>query len=267
MRAASLDAVLYRSFRDVAPTKQQLEVLGNQVNAFTGSGGLRSKESLARGLLFAPNYYLSLLKTVSGQPIAKALLKHEGKVARAITTEYVRALASLGVLLGVRQVFFGDDKRNRIENTNLLDPTTGTIRMPSGVSVDLTQGRAAWVSLGYRMYKGQVMRDGKIKKEQADRALLNFIRGRLSQEIRTGIMATSGKDYFGKEMTVDEFAAAVVTPLSWNSMDEIIKAEGMTRGSFLQLMNFVFGNVRAPYEPPEKEKKRKGGAPPIIPGL
>lgn len=247
MRAVSADTLLKNSFGMGKPTKQQLELLGNHINTSTGSGGLKRQEGL-RALLFAPNWYLSLLKAVTGQPILKALAKHEWKVAGIITKEYVRSLASLGVLLALRELF--SDKPKSIKEVtdpkNLLDPKAGSVKMPGGVTVDLTEGRAAWVALLGQMITGKRMDDGRVSKQRPDQALMAFMKGRLSQEIRTGIMAASGQDYFGKDIGPAKIAQEIVTPLSWRDLDKIIKAEGMTRGSFLQLVNFVFGNVKPP---------------------
>lgn len=247
MRSTTADAVLKNNYKDRTPTTQELKLLGNFVNAATGSGGLKGPETVGRAILFAPNWYLSNIKLLTLQPLAKAAYQGQGRATKAIAKEYVRALGTLGILLGARQLFFGNDRKNRLRSDELLRPDAGSITLPSGVRIDLTQGRAQWLSLFTRMTKGGYKDDrGRFHKQAPEQALLGFIKNRLSQEIRTGLTALGMKDFKGESITPAQFALDMVAPLSWKDVDKIIKAEGMTKGSFLQLMNFIFGNVRPP---------------------
>lgn len=249
MRRVTMNAILKNNYSDRVPTPQELKLLGNFVNAATGSGGLKGKETVGRSLLFAPNWYLSNIKLMTLQPLVKAGYQGQGKAAKAIAKEYVRAIGTLGVLLGARQLFFGDDRKNKLRKDELFDPSAGSITLPSGVSIDLTQGRAAWLSLGARLLAGGGNDEqGRFRKQNPDQIFLGFMKGRMSQELRTVFTALGMKDFRGKELTPAQFAKDVVTPLTWRDLGKILKAEGYTKGSFLQLLNFIFGNVKAPRE-------------------
>lgn len=249
MRAVAADSILKTNFKDssVAPTDVQLKLVGNAANAFTGSGGVKNSRALTV-LLHAPNFYWGMLKNVTGEPIIRSMIKHEGRMAAAIAKEYVRALSSVAVLLAVRQLFFGDDRKNRLSTSPdaLLDPSMGQLTLPSGITIDLTQGRAKWLSLVAQLARGQSMRDGRVVNKRQDQILMDFIKGRLSPDLRTSAMLLSMKDYHGNDLDAEGVVKNLMTPITWKNFGEILRKEGYTKGTFIQLLNFIFGNVNLP---------------------
>lgn len=237
MRARTADAMLARWYRrrGQAPTKQQLELLGNQINASTGKGGLKGEEGI-RALLFAPNYYLSILKQLSFQPALKAGVKHQGKVAREILEEYVRAAATV-TAIGALQYLFG----NREDQT--LDPRAhdfARAKTNQGTSLDFTMGRGAYATLVAQLVTGEkIDRKGRVVKQDRSQAFLSFLKGRLSREISTGLTTAAGTDFRGKPLDTAGLSKEIVTPLSWQDVDQVLEKEGMTRGTFIQMLNLL----------------------------
>lgn len=241
MRARTADAMLARwARRRGMPSKQQLELLGNQINAATGKGGLRG-ESAVQKLLFAPNYYLSILKQLSLQPVRKAAEFHEGGVAREILEDYARAAATI-LSIGALQYLFGDREKQT------LDPRSkdfARMKTDKGTSIDFTMGRGAWVTLAAQLapdWAGggkSIDKKGRLVKQDRGTALLNFIKGRLSREISTAITTGAGTDFRGKPIDAAAIAQEMVTPLSWRDVDKVLKREGLTRGALIQMLNMV----------------------------
>ncbi len=236
MRARTADAMVARSTRRRgAPTKAQLALYGNEVNAATGKGGLRGEEGI-RTILFAPNYYLSILKQLSLQPVRKALRKHEWSAAREIFEEYVRAAATV-TSLGVLQHLFG----NRDDQT--LDPRAhdfARAKTDRGTSLDFTMGRGAYVTLATQIATGEkIGKGGRIEKQDAGSAFLSFLKGRLSREVSTMLTTAKGKDFRGKDQDAAGLAKDLIAPLSWQDVDDVLKREGLTRGSFIQMLNLL----------------------------
>jgi len=61
---------------------------------------------------------------------------------------------------------------------------------------------------------------------------------------KTALTSAFGEDYRGKPTTAADIAKDFVIPLSWRDFDDVIKREGFTRGSFLQLLNTLGINYR-----------------------
>lgn len=239
MRARTADAVLDRMMRRRSgqmPSKEELQLIGNEINSATGKGGLRGGEGL-RALLFAPNYYLSILKQLSGQPLFMAAKKMKGAALREISEEYVRALATAASVVGLGYLFFGEN------NPDMLDPRSsqfGRVITDQGTTVDPTMGRGAWLSLVAQLKTGEMIdRNGRIKNRDQWQTLMQFVRGRLSPEITSSMMALTGEDFFGNELTPEETMKQIAVPLGWQEFDRILENEGLTRASFLQLLNFI----------------------------
>jgi hypothetical protein len=236
MRARTADAMLKRWFsRRGAPTKQQLELLGNQINMATGKGGLRGETALGK-LLFAPNYYLSILKQLTVQPARKAALLHEGGVAREVLEEYVRAAITATSVLALQYLFGNRDK----QTLDPRSPNFARAMTDDGTSLDFTMGRGSWVSLAAQIATGQkINKKGRVEKQDRGQAFLTFLKGRLSREISTALTTAFGEDFRGKPIDKAKIAQEMVTPLAWRDVDKVLKREGLTRGSFIQMLNLL----------------------------
>lgn len=236
MRARTADSMLARhTRRRGAPTKAQLELYGNEVNSATGKGGLRGEEGI-RALLFAPNYYLSIIKQLTFQPVVKALVKHEGAAAREILEEYVRAAATV-TSIGVLQYLFGNRDKQTLDPRS---PNFARAMTDKGTSLDFTMGRGAYATLAAQAITGErIGRKGKVEKQDRMQAFLTFLKGRLSREISTGLTTAAGTDFKGKPIDKAQLAQELVSPLSWQDIDDVLKREGLTRGSFIQMLNIL----------------------------
>jgi len=248
MRARTADAMLARWYgpNRGTPTKQQLELLGEQVNIMTGKGGLKTGDAVRR-VFFAPNYYLSIIKQLSGYQLARSGIYHgERKVAKDIATEYVRAVATMGSLYGLAWLFGGTEDMQ-------LDPKAKEFLKPrteKGTRIDLTMGRGAWVTLGAQLAPewmgGGRTYDKSGRSHETDRigALTQFAKGRLSRGVSSSLTSAFGKDFRNRDISVGEVAKDFVIPLAWRDYDDVIKREGFTRGSFLQLLNILGVNYK-----------------------
>jgi hypothetical protein len=237
MRARAFDSIIARWYkrRGSVPTKQQLQLIGELVNVATGRGGIKGEKMISK-ILYAPNYYLSLVKQLVGDPIRKAIFKHEGAATREITEEYVRAIATVATLQGLVYLFGNRDKQT-------LDPRSaklGRLITDQGTQIDATMGRGAYLTLAAQLISGQGYdKKGRLQDRDRLNTLLAFVRGRLSREITTGLTVPFGKDFRGKDLDVKEIAKDQLIPLAWRDVDEVLKREGMTRGTFIQLLNLM----------------------------
>lgn len=237
MRARAFDSIIARWYkrRGSVPTKQQLQLIGELVNVATGRGGIKGEKMISK-ILYAPNYYLSLVKQLVGDPIRKAIFKHEGAATREITEEYVRASATVITLQGLVYLFGNRDKQT-------LDPRSaklGRLITDQGTQIDATMGRGAYLTLAAQLISGQGYdKKGRLQDRDRLNTLLAFVRGRLSREITTGLTVPFGKDFRGKDLDVKEIAKDQLIPLAWRDVDEVLKREGMTRGTFIQLLNLM----------------------------
>lgn len=236
MRARTADAVLARwARRRGGINKEQMQLLGNMINAATGKGGLRGEEGI-RALLFAPNYYLSILKQLTFQPAIKAGIRHQGGAAREILEEYVRAAATMTSILTLQYLFGNRDK----QTLDPRDQNFGRAMTDKGTSMDFTMGRGAYATLGAQLITGEkINRKGRVEKQDRSSAFLNFLKGRLSREISAGLTTAAGNDFKGKPLDAAGLAKELVAPLSWQDVDQVIKREGLTRGAFIQMLNLL----------------------------
>lgn len=237
MRARTADAMLARWYGrgKGTPTKQQLELLGEQINIATGKGGLRAGDSIRR-LLFAPNYYLSILKQLSGWQLGRALVKTEGQVAKDIATEYIRAVATMGSVYGLAMLF-GDRDQMTFDPR---DKSFARAKTDRGTSIDITMGRGSWITAAAQILTGErIDKRGRAAEANRKETALNFAGGRLSRGVATALTTAFGENYKGKPITGIEIAKDFVIPLSWRDFDDLLKREGMTRGSFIQLLNIL----------------------------
>jgi hypothetical protein len=236
MRARTADAMLARWYgpNRGAPTKQQLELMGEWVNIATGKGGLRAGDS-ARRIFFAPNYYLSIMKQLSGWQLLRAgAWHHEGKVTKDIAKEYIRAISTMGIIYGLNWLF-----GNEIE-TDPQSKNVGRVVTDQGTTIDLSMGRGAWIAAATQIATGERV-NAKGRVEAADRGgtAMAFARGRLSRGVASSLTSAFGKDYKGKETTGIEIAKDFVIPLGWRDFDDLLEREGFTRGAFIQLLNIL----------------------------
>lgn len=248
MRARTADAILARWYRrrGEIPSREQLELIGEMVNVATGKGGLRGSEGL-RAIFFAPNYYLSIIKQLTAYPLLKAGAKHQGRASREIAEEYIRAMLTAGSVWGLAWLF------NNENNPDFFEPKSNQFLKyvtDQGTSVDLGMGRGSYVTAATQSYTGEQIdsRTGKLKQIQNKEALENFMSGRFAPHITRGIQLVSGKDFRGRPQTKMELLQEMVTPLGWGEFDKLLANEGMTRASFLQLLNFIGVTSRAPNE-------------------
>ncbi len=86
----------------------------------------------------------------------------------------------------------------------------------------------------------QINKKGQLEtNKDSMEILLQFIKGRLAREISTATGLVRGRDFKNKPIDRLKLAKEMITPLSWRDLDEVIKREGMTRGSFIQLLNVL----------------------------
>lgn len=243
MRARTADAMLARDAKKggMPLSKLQLELLGEQVNVATGKGGLKGGDATRR-LLFAPNYYLSIIKQLTLYPLFKSgVYNLDSRTAKNIATEYVRGAMTMGSVLGLAWLFGNrEDMEFDPRHKDFLRAKTD-----KGTSIDITMGRGAWITAGAQILTGERVDDrGRVQDQDRKQTALNFAGARLSRGVSSALTSAFGKNYKGKDISAGEIAKDFVVPLSWRDFDDILKREGMTRGSFLQLLNVLGINYR-----------------------
>lgn len=248
MRMVAAKAMLRRHFADGNATDAQLKLIGAAANTFTGKGGLKNGGALNR-LFFAPNYYLSIMKGLTGWDMGKAAIAGEGKATAAIAEEYVRAIATI-VTVGSIAYLLGDKDKQDI---NPLNSNFGKFVWEGGTSTDLSMGRGAYVTQLARYITGRTKENGKISKRDRNTGLALFLAGRFSREIKMATAILDGESYDKKlEGPLDYFKESSV-PLAWRDLDKVLEKEGITRGAFLQMLNLLGITSRIP-----DEKKSSG---------
>ena len=241
MRIVMAKSLLRRHFADGNATNAQLKLIGETANTFTGKGGLKNAGALNR-LFFAPNYYASIVKGLTGWELRKALFAYEGKVATAIAEEYVRAIATI-VTVGSIAYLLGDRDKQDIDP---LSSNFGKFVLKSGTTIDLSMGRGAYVTEFKRYFYGQTKENGKYVKRDRNTGLALFLAGRFAREIKMATAILDGESYNKKlEGPLDYFKESVV-PLAWRDFGPVLKKEGITRGSFLQMLNLLGITSRIP---------------------
>ena len=248
MRLVVAKSLLRRWFPDGNATDAQLKLLGELANTFSGKGGIKNGGALNR-LFFAPNYYLSIMKGLSGWDMGKAAIAGEGKVTAAMAEEYVRAIATI-VTVGSIAYLLGDRDEQDI---NPLDSDFGKFVGKHGTRTDLSMGRGAYVTQAARYLTGYTKEDGKYVKRDRNTGLALFLAGRFSREIKMATAILDGKSYDKKLEGPLDYLKESSVPLAWRDFDKVLEKEGITRGAFLQMLNLIGVTSRI-----EDEKKSSG---------
>lgn len=280
LRADSFDAMLAALARDGAsPTKEEGKAIANYINVATGRGKVGKNEKSGEVLntvFFAPRLVASRFQLLAGQP----LYGGSNRTRKMIAMEYARFLMGVSVAIGLAMLMRDeDDETKPIEldprsanfgkvrfGDTFLDPLAGLAqvtvflaRVASGETrtttkdelkplrdayrlTDIAPGLGDGYELGKTGYGGRDVPD----------VIASFLRSKLAPVPGAVINVATGKNMIGETVTPMSAAGELVTPMSVGNLVDVLEAQGMARGTAINLLGILGMSVQ--YRKPDAEK-------------
>lgn len=257
-RAMLFDHLLETNFKDRAPTKVELEVLGNLVNVSTGRGKLSRGVAKATGeVLWSPSLFASRIQALIGQPLwGGGEWKGSGRARKIVAKEYARWLISGAALYGISRIF--DDK----EVSDSTSSDTGKV-VRGKTRIDPWAGFQQPVVLASRIAKGKSTsiqgKERKLSNYDTGAVIFNFLKNKTRPDIVAAVKVAiaaidSGKTGKAVRVTPMEAAkSAVPVPLALQEVIAVMRERGMTEGAIIQVLS-EFGVGVNTYEERESQK-------------
>ena len=287
LRADSFDAMLAALARDGSnPTKEEGKAIANYVNVATGRGkvGMNEKSGeVLNTVFFAPRLVASRFQLLAGQP----LYGGSNRTRKMIAMEYARFLIGVSVAIGLAMLMRDeDDETKPIEmdprsanfgkvrfGDTLLDPLAGLAqvtvflaRVASGETrtttkddlkplrdayrlTDIAPGLGDGYELGKTGYGGRDVPD----------VIASFLRSKLAPVPGAIINLATGKNMIGETVTPMSAAGELVTPMSVGNLVDVMEAQGMARGTAINLLGLLGMSVQYRKSDEEKAVEEENG--------
>lgn len=240
-RADAFDAMVESMGGRDAVSPQDLDIIANTVNTFTGRGNLPEGVAQPAALLmFSPRYFASRVEALVGRPLWKNLMRGSiddpvvsARVRALVAQQYARFAVGLMAVYGLASLAGGKvekDSRSsdfgkvRIGNTR-IDPMTGL------------QQIAVFTS---RVMSGKTKgTDGRVKPADVKSIISNFARSKMAPIAGAVYDTAVGKYPTGEKATLAKTAAGLVSPISWSDTPAFVKEHGPFAGAVLQVLNLM----------------------------
>lgn len=288
MRSNLLDHLLRVNFKDRAPTKVELEAIGNLVNVATGRGKMRPATTEVMGrILWSPKLLWSRIQTLAGQPFYRGSARTRLIVAK----EYARVIVSGYALLKAIQLFSDKDERDSRSSDFgklVFDDTridlwggyqqvlvqeerqrTGQTKTAGGKILNL---RDKAEETPFQLALSAPLSSGEDKASSDKRAYgqghvstaANFLRTKLRPQLGAFVNLVAGENVVGEKTTVVSVLKDLTVPLAWKDIVDQMVSLGMPRGTAVQVAQ-MFGAGVQTYKPKPPKEKKKGVEPSAMP--
>lgn len=256
IRADSFDAIV--GSLTTNPTPEQLKAISHYINVSTGRGDLGVHGSAAETLstvLWSPRLLISRIQLLAAEPL---LRKDAAGVRKVIAKEYAKSLTGAAVVLALGLLAGADVEE---------DPRSSDFgKMKSGdTRIDPWMGLQQITVLGSRLASGETktmkgeilsLRKTEDKKrppwaETGFDVSARFLRTKLTPLLGSFFNLASGESVVGDKATLGSEARELVTPLSFGDILPIMEANGIPKGTAMEILN-LFGMSVQHYS---KEKK------------
>lgn len=262
LRADSYDALVDSMARDGEVTIQDKKLIANYINAATGRVGGKKLAQASAALspaFFSARYAASRFQLLSLEPIW-----HPGgasaKARKLVAREYLKYLMGVGTILTLGALAGGEIEKDprssdfgklRFGDTRtdfgsgLLQPFVLMARMISGKTKSTKSGRVTPI-VGDEIPYGY---------DDAYDIGMRFIRSKLAPAVGSAVNIRLGKDIIGQETTLPSEMAEWIIPLSYGSLYELAKKEGIPT-AMIALPFEMLGASTSSYKRDEKDKKK-----------
>jgi hypothetical protein len=259
VRADSFDAMMATLARNGEVTDVEGRAIANFINVATGRGKLGPAEQAATTLntiFFAPRYVASRFQIIAGQPFYGG----NYRTRKAIAAEYARLLTGLGVVMALgaasgaelewdpRSSDFGKLKygNTRIDPLMGLSQTTRLIaRTVTGSKKEL-DGDVVPIRGEGVPYRGDTVAS----------TIGDFLRTKLAPFPGVVLDIATGENAVNEPVSPLSAAAGLVTPISFGEIYEVMRDQGIPRGTAFGLLS-IFGMGLQHYEEREAERRKR----------
>lgn len=256
-RAELFDFLTETRFKDRAPTKNELQIIGNLVNVTTGRGKLSPLTAqVSSEVMWAPKLLTSRLQLLTGQPLWTGEWAKSGRARRIVAEEYARIIIG-GFLLQQVSSLFDEKKETNPTSSDFGKVVRGSSR------IDLWGGLQQVTVLGARTITATTKSiKGKEAAIGADRKYgqrgiwyvwSDFGRSKLRPDIATAVDVITRANLIGEPTTPASAAQSVLVPLPMRDIVQIMKSRGFTEGMIDEMLG-QFGAGVSNYE--QKERQR-----------
>lgn len=289
LRADSFDAMLATLARDGSnPTKEEGKAIANYVNVATGRGkvGMNEKSGeVLNTVFFAPRLVASRFQLLAGQP----LYGGSNRTRKMIAMEYARFLIGVSVAIGLAMLMRDDDDETKpIEldprsanfgkvrfGDTFLDPLAGLAqvtvflaRVTTGETRTTTSDKLKPLRDSYRLTDVapglgdgyQLGKTGYGGRDVPD-VIASFLRSKLAPVPGAIINVAAGENMIGETVTPVSAAGELVTPMSVGNLVDVMEAQGMARGTAINLLGILGMSVQYRKSDAEKAAEDENGIP------
>lgn len=270
LRADSFDAMAAALSKGDKPTPEEAKAIANYINVATGRGKIGASENAGEVLntvFFAPRLVASRFQLLAGQPLYGGTVR----TRNLITQDYARFLSGVAVAIGLAAFMKDpDDDTPLLEldprssdfgklrfGQTFLDPLAGLAqvttvfsRLASGetkTSKGVKPLRANYTLTDLRRALGEQIDPHKLSKEgglpfgsgDAADVITRFLRTKLAPVPGAIVNTLSGENVIGQQVTPLQTAAELITPMSFNSLLDIMEAQGVERGTAITLLGLL----------------------------
>jgi HNH/ENDO VII superfamily nuclease len=273
LRADSFDAMAASLGRRQTLTEAEGKAIANYINVATGRGKIGRNENAGQVLntiFFAPRLVASRFQLLAGQPMYGGTARSRNLIAR----EYARFMLGAGTAIALAafglsgdgddpEEMIGLDPRSsnflkiRVGNT-YLDPMAGLAQVstfigrlatgetvtgsgsvkPLRPSYTLTDLR---IALGADIPPHELDKEGGLKFGDGSAAdvIGRFMRTKLAPVPGAIVNVLTGSDVIGQPMSPAETAQQLVTPMSFQSIGDIMEEQGIPKGTAITLLGLL----------------------------
>lgn len=250
-RAELFDEMLRVNFKDRAPTKAELQVIGNMVNIATGRGKMNPMASrLGSEVLWAPKLLASRVQFLTGQPLWTGKMAGTRRARAIVAKEYARVIVG-GFLLAQVARLFDEKKEEEPTSSDFGKIVRGNTR------IDPWGGFQQVTTFSARAVTGKTKPlEGKERKNDLGNLVMSFARNKLRPDLGALWNAYDVQMHRtkpGRPTSLKETATDAITPLPMNDIVGIMKAHGFTEGMIVEALG-QFGAGVQRYDEEDKIK-------------
>lgn len=289
LRADSFDAMLAALARDGSnPTKEEGLAIANYINVATGRAGGIAKNpgEVLTATFFAPRLVASRFQLLAGQP----LYGGSKRTRKLIAQEYVRFMIGVSVAVTLAAMMRDDDDETKVIEVDPRSANFGKVRFGKETFLDPLAGLAQVSVFLARMATGEARQTkndklvplrnkwritdvsemlddgydlGKVRYGGADvpQEIMRFMRTKLAPVPGALFNALAAEDMIGQETELTDEMTGLITPMSVGSLVDVMEAQGMARGTAINLLGILGMSVQYRKSDAEKAAEDANGIP------
>lgn len=251
-------------------TEEQVEIIANGINVFTGRGNLYAAEKhavLMNRVFYAPKYVSSRFELLTGQPIIYNWRAHAPEARKLIAIEYARYAVGLASVYALAVMAGGELDWNPLSSDfgkirfgkTRIDPLSGLSQVTVILARTITGAKTTGGGKTVATRPFWTLAEDKKVPYGSDNTfdvVARFVRGKFSPLFATPVDLATGTDVIGQEVTVLGELRDLTIPLTWNDIIDVMVEQGIPKGTAMSI-TAMFGMGMITYKDRNKKSNIK----------